>query len=252
MPGHNVTAGPLRPGAAGQRAGQVGGSSKRRPNNHNGDNASLLDTVLNHKENGHGHPPSSTHPSLPKVDGTRNHEVGNSHGRNYNGHSGRSGNHNSDISGANDQHIDGLGVSGARASTQSSLTTNMETMNGSPAPGGLATTPATAVDGLDGDGEGDNEDNKTYCYCENVSYGEMIGCDGTDCVREWVCVFVPSPSFPSLKLYVKFHLACVGLTATPKGQWFCDECTAKRRRNKQNGKKRTGGGGRTNQRSNGI
>ena len=71
---------------------------------------------------------------------------------------------------------------------QSSLITNMEAMNiGSPAPGGVATTPAMAVDGLDGDGEGDNEDNKTYCYCGNVSYGEMIGCDGIDCVREWVC-----------------------------------------------------------------
>lgn len=60
-------------------------------------------------------------------------------------------------------------------------------MHESPAPGGAAATPATVVgDGVEGDGEADNDDNKTYCYCENVSYGEMIGCDGDQCTREWV------------------------------------------------------------------
>ncbi|ODV90191.1 hypothetical protein CANCADRAFT_147910 [Tortispora caseinolytica NRRL Y-17796] len=48
-----------------------------------------------------------------------------------------------------------------------------------------------------------------YCYCQQVSYGEMVGCDGAECEREW------------------FHLPCVGLSAPPKGQWFCDECSAK-------------------------
>ncbi|KAL8290632.1 hypothetical protein RQP46_002890 [Phenoliferia psychrophenolica] len=47
----------------------------------------------------------------------------------------------------------------------------------------------------------------TYCYCETVSYGEMIGCDNDDCPREW------------------FHLACVGLDEIPEGDWHCPDCT---------------------------
>ena len=49
-----------------------------------------------------------------------------------------------------------------------------------PTPGGEMTEP--------GDGEGDGDDNKTYCFCERVSYGEMIACDDNQCEREWVCL----------------------------------------------------------------
>lgn len=64
----------------------------------------------------------------------------------------------------------------------------------------------------DGDGPDDGgDDTRTYCYCERVSYGSMIGCDGDDCKREW------------------FHLACAGLTDPPRGMWYCDECLEKRR-----------------------
>lgn len=52
----------------------------------------------------------------------------------------------------------------------------------------------------------------TYCYCERASFGEMVGCDGPNCEREW------------------FHLGCIGLSALPKGQWFCAECRVKMRR----------------------
>jgi len=38
-----------------------------------------------------------------------------------------------------------------------------------------------------GDGDGDGDDNRTYCFCERVSYGEMIACDDGQCEREWVC-----------------------------------------------------------------
>lgn len=51
-----------------------------------------------------------------------------------------------------------------------------------------------------------------YCYCGKGSFGDMVGCDGSDCKREW------------------FHLGCIGLSAPPKGQWFCEECQAKLRR----------------------
>lgn len=46
----------------------------------------------------------------------------------------------------------------------------------------------------------------TYCVCKQVSYGHMIGCDNLDCAIEW------------------FHFGCVGLTAKPKGKWYCPQC----------------------------
>uniref|UniRef100_A0A8C1WVT8 Inhibitor of growth protein n=2 Tax=Cyprinus carpio TaxID=7962 RepID=A0A8C1WVT8_CYPCA len=52
----------------------------------------------------------------------------------------------------------------------------------------------------------------TYCLCSQVSYGEMIGCDNSDCPIEW------------------FHFACVGLTTKPKGKWYCPRCTQEMRK----------------------
>lgn len=49
-------------------------------------------------------------------------------------------------------------------------------------------------------------DEPTYCLCEQVSYGEMIGCDNNECPIEW------------------FHFSCVGLHHKPKGKWFCPKC----------------------------
>ena len=46
------------------------------------------------------------------------------------------------------------------------------------------------------DDEEDDEEPR-YCYCNGVSYGEMVGCDEETCAKEW------------------FHLACVGLTKAP-------------------------------------
>ncbi|GAA6013434.1 hypothetical protein JCM10207_008843 [Rhodosporidiobolus poonsookiae] len=55
--------------------------------------------------------------------------------------------------------------------------------------------------------EGEDEADKTlYCFCQRVSFGEMIGCDNDECEHEW------------------FHLPCVGLKSIPEGRWFCDEC----------------------------
>ncbi|KAI1341833.1 hypothetical protein F5Y15DRAFT_375404 [Xylariaceae sp. FL0016] len=58
-----------------------------------------------------------------------------------------------------------------------------------------------------GDDEGD-ADEPLYCYCNGVSYGEMVACDANDCEREW------------------FHLECVGLKAAPPSnvKWYCDHC----------------------------
>ncbi|KAI1328055.1 hypothetical protein F5Y16DRAFT_369950 [Xylariaceae sp. FL0255] len=60
-----------------------------------------------------------------------------------------------------------------------------------------------------GDDEGEvDADEPLYCYCNGVSYGEMVACDADDCEREW------------------FHLGCVGLRAAPPSnmKWYCDNC----------------------------
>lgn len=52
-----------------------------------------------------------------------------------------------------------------------------------------------------GSGQEDDEDGDEprYCYCNGISYGEMVACDADSCKREW------------------FHLDCVGLKVAPKG-----------------------------------
>ena len=49
-------------------------------------------------------------------------------------------------------------------------------------------------------------DEPTYCLCDQVSYGDMIGCDNDLCPIEW------------------FHFNCVQLTSKPKGRWYCPKC----------------------------
>ncbi len=45
--------------------------------------------------------------------------------------------------------------------------------------------------------EEEDEAEPRYCYCNQVSFGEMVACDMESCAREW------------------FHLSCVGLTKAP-------------------------------------
>lgn len=51
-----------------------------------------------------------------------------------------------------------------------------------------------------------DQDEPTYCLCEQVSYGEMVGCDNDLCPIEW------------------FHFNCVQVSSKPKGKWFCPKC----------------------------
>ncbi|KAI9845998.1 MAG: hypothetical protein M1837_004404 [Sclerophora amabilis] len=78
---------------------------------------------------------------------------------------------------------------------------------------------------MQGDDEEDDDDDAEprYCYCNQVSYGEMVACDADSCPREW------------------FHLDCVGLTKAPtkNAKWYCDECKETLKKGKVGG----GGGG---------
>jgi inhibitor of growth protein 3 len=73
-----------------------------------------------------------------------------------------------------------------------------------------AVTPPANKD-ADGDEEmGDDDegaDNKAYCLCQKVSYGDMVACDNDKCPYEW------------------FHWTCVGLKSEPVGTWICPVCT---------------------------
>ncbi|TFK94244.1 hypothetical protein K466DRAFT_397529 [Polyporus arcularius HHB13444] len=89
----------------------------------------------------------------------------------------------------------------------------------------------TGLDDEDAEGEedeegGDAEDQGIYCYCQKLSYGEMIGCDNDSCRLQW------------------FHLSCVNLTAENLPQtWYCDECSAQLGLSStQSGSASTGGG----------
>ncbi|KAF1813688.1 hypothetical protein P152DRAFT_457061 [Eremomyces bilateralis CBS 781.70] len=63
--------------------------------------------------------------------------------------------------------------------------------------------------------EDEDGDEPRYCYCNQVSYGEMVACDNESCKREW------------------FHLKCAGLKEAPteSTKWYCDECKATMKEN---------------------
>lgn len=62
-----------------------------------------------------------------------------------------------------------------------------------------------------GNGEGDDEedetDNRKYCTCQRVSFGDMVACDNDNCKHQW------------------FHWECVGIKEEPVGDWLCPECS---------------------------
>lgn len=57
-----------------------------------------------------------------------------------------------------------------------------------------------------------DDEETTYCICQQPSFGEMVACDNPNCQYEW------------------FHWECVGLTEPPTGTWFCPTCAAQRSR----------------------
>ncbi|KUJ20959.1 uncharacterized protein LY89DRAFT_715261 [Mollisia scopiformis] len=65
-----------------------------------------------------------------------------------------------------------------------------------------------AYDEIDDDGNIIDPDEPRYCICNRVSFGTMIGCENSECEKEW------------------FHLECVGLTEVPARttKWYCPQC----------------------------
>lgn len=44
---------------------------------------------------------------------------------------------------------------------------------------------------------------RSWCYCNQPSYGTMIGCDNSECTIQW------------------FHCECLRIRCPPKGKWYC-------------------------------
>lgn len=83
--------------------------------------------------------------------------------------------------------------------------------------GSLALSGSTADVPTNMDGpQGEDADNNLYCFCQRVSFGEMIGCDNEDCKYEW------------------FHWSCVGITSAPKPDeiWYCPDCRLRKKKKK--------------------
>jgi hypothetical protein len=92
----------------------------------------------------------------------------------------------------------------SRASRNAETSTNKRTKKSSAAAQAMAAHLAdedgnSSLQGDEEDAEAPDPDEPTFCYCNGVSYGEMIACDADGCEREW------------------FHLGCVGLKVAPKG-----------------------------------
>ena len=55
-----------------------------------------------------------------------------------------------------------------------------------------------------------------FCFCQGVSYGDMVECESQSCKFKW------------------FHFSCVGLEAEPEGKWYCsDICKDKAKKKKR-------------------
>ena len=59
---------------------------------------------------------------------------------------------------------------------------------------------------------GEDEDTNLYCFCQRMSFGDMIECDNPKCKYQW------------------FHFECLGITSAPKGKWYCPECKKMKKR----------------------
>ncbi|KAG7664664.1 YNG2 [[Candida] subhashii] len=90
-------------------------------------------------------------------------------------------------------------------------------INGSVSLGPMGTSSMDGGPGVGNGGGGEDADNNLYCFCQRVSFGEMIGCDNDDCKYEW------------------FHWSCVGITSPPKDDeiWYCPDCAPKMEKRKK-------------------
>ncbi|GME74501.1 unnamed protein product [Ambrosiozyma monospora] len=162
----------------------------------------------------------STKPKSKSTAGnsTSNNNAGGSNGSNKssngNGSSGSSGHAQSNSSGSTNSKKTNSGSSSSRSSRKDTHSGNGANGHGGAGASVVKQSTTTAskpvvVAAVAQEEYAGLDSEPVYCYCQQVSYGEMVGCDGENCEKEW------------------FHLPCTGLTEPPKGEWYCDDCKAK-------------------------
>ena len=105
------------------------------------------------------------------------------------------------------------GASGTPARGDGGATASINVTEGSRGPGGARRRAAQGEDHEMADAEDEEAgDDRKYCFCRTVSFGDMVACDNEDCPYEW------------------FHWSCVGLKSEPNGKWFCAECGKKEKK----------------------
>lgn len=73
-------------------------------------------------------------------------------------------------------------------------------------------TAITTTAAAGGDDVVEDEDMNLYCFCQRLSFGEMIECENPKCKYQW------------------FHFECLGITTAPRGKWYCPECRKLRKK----------------------
>ncbi|ANB13934.1 Pho23p [Sugiyamaella lignohabitans] len=101
------------------------------------------------------------------------------------------------------------GYEGSKYENEESISRPTTPAGGNGRRGGRQRTRTVGANSNSSSANAKDDGEPVYCYCQQVSFGEMVGCDGPECKREW------------------FHLPCIGLSSPPKGQWFCEDCAAK-------------------------
>ena len=154
--------------------------------------------------------------TFPEIPMARSRSTRTANNGNSNSNSNSSSENNSTTTGA-------VSKRGLKKNAQSSTNATLASPALQPVPNSKAKPPSSAASSIaqeqeyqeaeaeveiEVESEEDGEEPR-YCYCNEVSYGNMVACDNDDCPREW------------------FHLPCVNLEKAPIGRtkWFCsDEC----------------------------
>lgn len=99
------------------------------------------------------------------------------------------------------------GASGSRSPSHSaSPTPSSLARNQTDGPSSSHDRARSGEDEGEEEGGEDGEDTTLYCFCQKVSFGDMVGCDNDNCKYQW------------------FHWGCVNLKHEPEGEWLCPSC----------------------------
>lgn len=158
--------------------------------------------------------------SFPEVPMARSRSTRNAQNGNANS-TGSSENNSTTTGGVSKRANKKNGPSAISAMDSPALKTTPAAKSNPPSSAASSVAPEQEYQDVETD-DGEGEDEPRYCYCNGVSYGQMVACDNDACPREW------------------FHLQCVQLEKAPGGRtkWFCsDECQEQHAKSKAKGKR---------------